>query len=337
MSSLIRRSPEVSPEVTGEQPLYRFKALVDADYIIYAAGLAGQYTIKHIIPVGEGKKSRPLASFRYMNDLKDWHEKTGLSLDKDVYYRIEEYLEPLPNVLHIVKVMLKELSSLFAGGIELYLTGTDNFREDVAVEVPYKGNRWSLDQREEARKQNKWLQWLADTDNNWSAPVRPKHKKAIIDYMCSHWGATIVNGIEADDKVSILQYTDWKTTPEVLREYELHTCIVHVDKDLNMVPGWHYNPTKEDLYYIDELDGYKNFYKQLLTGDKDDNIPGLYGIGPAKASKVIDHLTSIEDMYSAVHNMYYDHKDFIKWTREEIDKVIQNRSILLWMLREEGL
>jgi len=151
---------------------------------------------------GEPEDSKPLASFRYVKDLKEWHKESGLELGKDVYYVTEDYLEPLPNVLHTVKLMIHEIWDTFGQKPELYLTGTDNFREDIAMEIPYKGNRWSQKQRDEARAAGKWLKWLDSTEEKFKEKPRPIHKDAIMDYMCKHWGATVINGMEADDKVA---------------------------------------------------------------------------------------------------------------------------------------
>jgi 5'-3' exonuclease len=47
-----------------------------------------------------------------------------------------------------------------------------------------------------------------------------------------------------------------------------------------MLRGWHYNFIRNDKYLIDEYEAMQNFYKQLLTGDRVDNIIGLKGVGP---------------------------------------------------------
>lgn len=331
---LNRKAPTSVPEDTRPEPKYNFRPIVDADYIIYSAGMAGQYSIKHFHRVGTDGTGKPLASFRYVKEYKAWLEELGYEIDRDVYIILEDYLEPLPNVLHTVKTIIQGIWDLFGQKPELYLTGEDNFREDVAMEIPYKGNRWSQAQRDEAREAGLWTEWLDKTDPKFKETPRPKHKKAIMDYMCKHWGATIINGMEADDKVAMVQYEDWSKHPLVTKEQDSKTCIIHVDKDINMVPGWHYNPSHEDLYYVDELEGMKFFYKQVLTGDAQDNIPGLYLIGPKKADKIIDYLYTDEDMKFAVVNTYSKHKDMEGKTPDEIMAIIENRSKLLWMVRE---
>ena len=131
-----------------------------------------------------------------------------------------------------------------ADGMKLYLSNSDkNFRKEVATILPYKGQRTS---------------------------EKPHYWKQIRDFLLNHRGAILVDWIEADDAVSIEQMDSDK-------DYD--TVICSVDKDLNMIPGWHYNWRKDNFYWVDEITGIRSFYKQLLTGDKVDNILGLYGVG----------------------------------------------------------
>ena len=82
--------------------------------------------------------------------------------------------------------------------------------------------------------------------------------------------------MEADDLVCI-----WAN--ECKAEYVL--C--HIDKDLDQIPGWHHNYHKNETYYIDEDTAHYKLMHQCLTGDSADNIPGIKGIGPKKADKIL--------------------------------------------------
>ena len=138
---------------------------------------------------------------------------------------------------------------------ELYLTGRGNFREDLAVTAPYKGNR----------KQEK-----------------PKHYQAIRNRLVTLWKAFMVEGMEADDMLAI-------------RQHELpESIIVTLDKDLDQVTGWHYNFVKKNKYWIDHEEGTFLLYKQFLTGDSVDNIIGVKGIGNVKAGKLLKDKTEAE-------------------------------------------
>jgi hypothetical protein len=153
-----------------------------------------------------------------------------------------------------------------------FLTGKGNFRESIAVTVPYKGQRASID--------------------------KPVHLQALRDHLVNSWGFEVVNGIEADDAVGIAAYA----VPED------ESIMVHIDKDLNQFRGWHYNYRKKEKYYVSEFEGLTAFYTQILTGDRIDAIVGLKGIGPVKASKILKDCTDEISLYNAVLKAYNNDK-----------------------------
>jgi 5'-3' exonuclease len=105
-----------------------------------------------------------------------------------------------------------------------------------------------------------------------------KIRKAVTEYAWS-LGHFKSDNCEADDVVSI-----WA---QEAMEAGVHYVIAHIDKDIDMVEGWHYNFTKKKLYYIDEHEGFYKMCIQMLTGDATDHIQGLKGIGPKKAEKLL--------------------------------------------------
>jgi len=148
-----------------------------------------------------------------------------------------------------------------------FLTGKGNFRDSIAVTVPYKGQRVS---------------------------EKPVHLQALRDHLVNSWGFEVVNGIEADDAVGIAAYA----VPED------ESIMVHIDKDLNQFRGWHYNYRKKEKYYVSEFEGLTAFYTQILTGDRIDNIIGLKGIGPVKAKRILEECTNENELYQAVLKAY---------------------------------
>ena len=148
-----------------------------------------------------------------------------------------------------------------------FLTGKGNFRESIAVTVPYKGQR------------------IAE---------KPVHLQALRDHLVSSWGFEVVQGIEADDAVGIAAYA----VPED------QSIMVHIDKDLNQFRGWHYNYRKKEKYHVTEFEGLTAFYTQILTGDRIDNIVGLKGIGPVKAKRILEECTNENELYQAVLKAY---------------------------------
>ena len=141
---------------------------------------------------------------------------------------------------------------------ELFLTGKTNFRYDVAVTEPYKGNR--------------------------KGKEKPKHLPLLREYLQTAWAAKVSEGQEADDDIAI-RATQLKDD----------CIIVSIDKDFKQVSGWHYNFVKKEKSYVTPEEGLRFFYKQILTGDAADNIKGLHRVGDVKATKMLaDAKTELE-------------------------------------------
>lgn len=169
-----------------------------------------------------------------------------------------------------------------------FLTGKNNFRKEIAVTTPYKGNR------------------KAD---------KPRHFDAIRKHLIK-LGCVEEDTQEADDAIGIAAYS---MKPD---EY----VIITVDKDLNMIRGSHYNFVKRQFNYVDENEALRFFYTQLLTGDHTDNIRGIEGIGPKKAAKALEDATTEWEMYSVAKKMYDNDKLLLEnaqllWIRRETNQL----------------
>lgn len=103
-------------------------------------------------------------------------------------------------------------------------------------------------------------------------------------------------GREADDLLCIWAH-------QAMAANEDYT-IVSIDKDLKCIPGKHYNPKLDMHFSVTPKEALRFFYAQLLSGDPTDNIPGLPGIGPAKAEKALFNTHTEEDMQEEVVAMY---------------------------------
>jgi hypothetical protein len=167
-----------------------------------------------------------------------------------------------------------------------YLTGKRNFRNEVAITAPYKGNRKA---------------------------AKPKHYERLRDYMQKAWGFIMIEDQEADDAIGIAAYE------MEVGEY----CICSIDKDLDMLRGDHYNFVKDNFYFVTEEEGIKNFYKQMLVGDRVDNIIGVKGIGPVKAERLLKECKTEKEMYLTILEAYKDD-----------DKRVLENGQLLWIRRE---
>ena len=109
--------------------------------------------------------------------------------------------------------------------------------------------------------------------------------------------AVMADNIEADDMLG-----HWASEDPEGR------VIISVDKDLKQVGGNFYNPHRvvdgvyDGYFFTVDLETANLFLlEQLLSGDSMDHIPGLPGIGPKKAQKILDEA---EDPAAAVVEKY---------------------------------
>ncbi len=101
--------------------------------------------------------------------------------------------------------------------------------------------------------------------------------------MAEKYTTYCIENLEADDILGIL------ATNECLIEED---CVmVSVDKDLQTVPGKHYNPSKpeEGIQHVDRFLSDVNHLRQTLVGDSSDGYGGCPGVGPVGASKIKLH------------------------------------------------
>jgi 5'-3' exonuclease len=133
----------------------------------------------------------------------------------------------------------------------------------------------------------------------------------------SAWGCEVIEGQEADDAIGIAAYNYGDDDEAYI--------IMSIDKDLDMIRGWHYNFTKDIKYFVQEDETLRTFYTQVLTGDRVDNIPGLKGIGPKKAEKILKDCTTEKEMYAAVLEAYDNNEEYL-WEQAK----------LLWIRRKEN-
>ncbi len=179
----------------------------------------------------------------------------------------------------------------------IYITGSKNFRNDVAKLEPYKGHR--------------------------AGKEKPFHWATIDNRLRKHWNAIEVNGNEADDILGMTQ--------RAYLEVGTSSVICSRDKDLRMIEGYHYSwacgqhQPEKPLYWISPDAGMRWFYKQLLIGDSTDNILGCgkkedavwksgeragqayrrrKGVGEVAADKLLFSCTNEQELYSTVSSQY---------------------------------
>lgn len=115
---------------------------------------------------------------------------------------------------------------------------------------------------------------------NRDPTMRPHYEEAARQYLKTYHQAYIVPGIEADDAIGL--------------EMDDTAICVSLDKDLDMLPGQHYNWVQDRLYTITPHEAHTHFYAQMLTGDRADNVFGIPGIGPQTAARLLAGLSELE-------------------------------------------
>jgi len=113
-------------------------------------------------------------------------------------------------------------------------------------------------------------------------------------------------------------------------ENGIKSVLVHQDKDMRQVPGWHFDFTKNKRYWVEELEGWRWFYQQLMWGDLTDNVGGLPGIGEVKSKRLLKDATTKEEMETIVVREYKREYGG-DWPR-----YITENGQLLYMRRKKG-
>ena len=187
--------------------------------------------------------------------------------------------------------------------IECYIGGSDNFRYKIYPE--YKANR---------------------------TKEKPHYLEACREMLVTQYKATVVNGYETDDALGIAQ-----------TKYDGNSRICSLDKDLLMIAGYHFNWVTGVSRLVSPLEGLRTFYKQLILGDKSDNIPGydgkLRGECPKfiqKLQEPIDEMTDEYNMYDYVCSVYMGPPPYGNQQEDYVMKDLHRNAQLLYILKEEG-
>lgn len=292
----------------------------ECDEIAYRAAFACQ---KQAYIVTTTKGSHDFKSKYTKTEIINHFKKKGKQLDID--YKLENYLLIEPE--HIVNYTLdRMIAKLYlvehkafgkVTGVQLWLSPSDgsNFRHKIATLMGPNGLGYKA-----------------------GRGTKPHYLKYIRERLISNYGAKEAFGYEADDALGMAAGEG--------------VILSHIDKDMNMIEGWHYNHVTEQLYFIEEglgtidfIDGKTVgrgllfFYLQLLTGDAVDNIPGCINEAKSHHKTPPKHsgasgcelLAGVEteaEAFSIVAEAYqYTYKD--NW----LDALMECAD-LLWMVRE---
>lgn len=295
--------------------------VLDSDSSVYAIGFVTE-TKEHFLFDGGGAILWQGHKKIELNKWRKEHDPEGA-----LEYDFTVTVAPVSHALHSAKKFIADTLE-FTGcsrAIVLLTKGGDCFRHHLATIQRYKGNRMGMD--------------------------KPAHYDAIREYYMEYHNAKMYDKWEADDAACMALH---KGSERSSSTYILAT----IDKDLAQQRGRHVNPNKKDegVYVISEVEGWYNFYHQMLMGDKADHIKGLSGkkgapgIGKAKAHKLLAPAgDNIPHMCQIVYDQYvikYGDTSFsyIPWWVDEefnpdlefLDRPTTLRGTALSMFRENA-
>ena len=212
-------------------------------------------------------------------------------------------LDDISKCLHSVKLTIQGIvKATGTASCTLYLTKGENFRYRVYPPLYEHTGEQKRDLH------GKLIGYKA------GRPQKPELVPVIEEYMLKNYDCVLSEEIEADDALGIEQ-----------SQNPGETVLCSIDKDLDMITGWHFNPDRREMYHVSEEQGIRNFWMQVLTGDAVDNIPGLRGVGKATAAKLLEDI-DVQDMRDICLAEYLH--------REYDEEYFRMNCILLWMLRK---
>lgn len=198
-----------------------------------------------------------------------------------INYTLEGYkiLEPLEHSLYIVKRTIQKLKQMGEPILWLSPSNQSNFRFQIAKTPGTNGPGYKA-----------------------GRPPKPVYYPEIRKYLIKQFGAQEIDGYEADDALGMFQNET--------------SVAVHIDKDINMIEGKHLHWVSGERYIVesglgqlptDNQRGWGKafFFHQMLTGDRTDNIPGVEGIGPVKATKLLQNAKTEQEMLDIIREQYY--------------------------------
>ena len=150
------------------------------------------------------------------------------------------------------------------------------------------------------------LLYITDTTCNWRRTIYPDYKGNRVETKPSHLqflykyvkklGAIEVPCEEADYLIACAAKS-LKSTPT---QY----VVCHIDHDLNMITGEHYNYVTGSKYRVTTEQANREYINIMLAGDTGDNIKGLNKVGKVKAKQFADEHANTDDLEDKIAFLY---------------------------------
>ena len=216
------------------------------------------------------------------------HIGNDFSIDEFVVEDVQN-TEDISHAFHAINTTIRALKeSCKASKVEIYLSGKNNFRDELPLPAKYKSGR---------------------------SDIKPLQLKECRDYLLKQKGAIIVDNYEVDDRLAMRCYDGLKAKQKII------ACTL--DGDQNGVAGWMYNWNKMDkpkfvngLGEIElvkdnkDFDGYgrKFFYAQWVLGDSVDAFkPSELAnkkFGVVAMYKLLAECKTDKECVEAIYNQY---------------------------------
>tara|TARA_R100000030_G_scaffold93731_1_gene80066 strand:+ start:215 stop:1015 length:801 start_codon:yes stop_codon:yes gene_type:complete len=203
--------------------------------------------------------------------------------DSLLYYEMgkETLEEAMTGIDQRIEDILEKTNAKYLIG---FLTLGKCFRYNYAKSKPYKHNR--------------------------PGGLKPPIFYALKVYVQQKWLFRGVKGLEADDCVGIARDQFYKSAfyKEECSKESMDVIICSPDKDvLQQLPGKHYNYQKSEFWETSPELARDFLWKQVLMGDSTDGIPGIPGLGPKTADKIIYNMPKSMSHHQIVLSQYLAH------------------------------
>lgn len=137
------------------------------------------------------------------------------------------------------------------------------------------------------------VQMFIGGENNFRKFISPSYKSSrklkqrppllsdIMTYSEEQHAAIVCHGVEADDALATAVFN--------LRGSEYNVVFASLDKDTTQIEGvrFDYYFQRMELTVISKEDAERNLWRQVLIGDKTDDIRGVDGVGDKRAFTII--------------------------------------------------
>ncbi len=223
---------------------------IDADVLAYETAFGAQKTQYHLHWAGETTSFRDSESCQTYCKAKELDYRALRKAEPDTGAYIATSLEVLPEGV-CDNILREKVGRIFQ------TTGASSYTLHLSGSTNYRTT----------------VAVTKPYKGNRDQP-KPIHFAYVQALLRNHPRIKISDGCEADDNMAI--------------DCGEGDIIATIDKDLNQVPGRHYDWNKGIRYTVSRELGLWYFLRQMLLGDATDNIPGVPGLGEKKADALLD-------------------------------------------------